>query len=676
MPPVKRKAPTKPWYEVEESRASQARKLRRRNASLRTDPFMFLGDTLAGRILGHLDDVRDFGCAEMVTTRWRDIVAWWVVEQCITTMHDSLDRRDRTQGHGHRAFVDVVGLLTDEEKNELRWGGQGGRAEKVKRDIKEEDVVKIPRVKAEFNELNRNEDMDGFLSDNKNGNVVKTRTEGESESGFLYWIKSEKGNHKDIGGADETARKYSIIKQAGAYLSSFNYPVSPKWARLMLSATAKRYVSLQKIAAGNASSGRSLENVDWVVSAGEYVAWAEGPMICFQQLGFHSNGSLYPINRVNTRGWCDSKPEFWVSPGGYILIRGYDERERYFVDVCIRADTGNIAWSQTGIRLNPVLQQCTSTVVALTENKVYSLDVWDQTLTTKDLDTGNTLAIASLTNEALARLDTRCHAVRKTPDGQDVIVAFAPADPDAAVQGQIIHTQVDHPRDGRFYKIQGLQVINPETGAIRHFYRELVLWGSYGQVFPAWEKENEFAIISTADDSTEEYSGWKMEFFALENQATLTKLRTEVYVGNAEYHRKLAGDNPCIDPYRHLFFGANARGHHLPAIAPMQDSLPVDFRVAFRGGVWLDPDLRVDRWLKDDHEAAISLPKALRRDKERRSFSVGYRPWRAVLRLIGKDVLVLWYAPGTDGTQLGDSYLFDFHFRRPFFHSGMLKWEM
>ena len=365
-----------------------------------------------------------------------------------------------------------------------------------------------------------------------------------------------------------------------------------------------------------------------------------------------------------------------MSPGGYLLVRGYDERERYFVDTCIHADNGNIAWSHKGIRLNPVLQQCTSTVVALTESKVYSLDMWDHTLTTMDLETGNTLAIAPLTNDALARLDIGCHAVRKTPNGQDVIVTFAPADLDAPVRGQVIHTQVEHPRDGRGYKIQGLQVINPETGAITHVYRDLVLWGSYGQVFPSWEKENEFAIISTAKDSTGEYSGWKMEFFALDNQATLTKIRTEVFAGNAEYHRKLAGDNPSIDPYRHLFFGVNAKEHHLPAIIPMQDSLPVDFRVTFHGGAQLDPDLLIDRWLVDDNGAAISLPRVARRDKDRRYFAVEYQPWKAVLRLIGKDVLLLWYAPGTDGSQVGDSYLFDFHFRRPFFYSGMLRDEM
>ncbi|KAL4752194.1 hypothetical protein BDW72DRAFT_171840 [Aspergillus terricola var. indicus] len=178
------------------------------------------------------------------------------------------------------------------------------------------------------------------------------------------------------------------------------------------------------------------------------------------------------------------------------------------------------------------------------------------------------------------------------------------------------------------------------------------------------------------NDGTEEYSGWKMEFFALDNQAALTKLRTEVFAGNAEYHRKLAGDNPSIDPYRHLFFGANAKGHHLPVIVPMQDSLPVDFSVTFRGGSRLDLDLRVDRWLVAGHEAAISLPRVSRRDKERRNFAVKYRPWRAVLRLISKEVLVLWYAPGTDGTQVGDSYLFDFHFRRPFTYSGMLRGEL
>ncbi|KAL3429867.1 hypothetical protein BDV09DRAFT_200208 [Aspergillus tetrazonus] len=273
-----------------------------------------------------------------------------------------------------------------------------------------------------------------------------------------------------------------------------------------------------------------------------------------------------------------------------------------------------------------------------------------------DLETGNTLAIAPLTNDALARLDIGCHAVRKTPNGQDVIVTFAPADPDAPVRGQVIHTQVEHPRDGRGYKIQGLQVINPETGAITHVYRDLVLWRSYGQVFPSWEKENEFAIISTAKDSTGEYS--------------------EVFAGNAEYHRKLAGDNPSIDPYRHLFFGANAKEHHLPAIVPMQDSLPVDFRVTFQGGTQLDPDLRIDRWLVDDNGSAISLPRVARRDKDRRYFAVEYQPWKAVLRLIGKDVLLLWYAPGTDGSQVGDSYLYDFHFRRPFVYSGMLKGEM
>ncbi|KAL3429868.1 hypothetical protein BDV09DRAFT_200209 [Aspergillus tetrazonus] len=301
MPPVKRKAPTKPWYEVEETRASQARKIRRRNASLRNDPFKFLSDTLAGHVLNHLDDIRDFGCAELVTTRWRDIVAWW----------------------GHRALIGVMGTLTDEEKNKLLWGGRSGEAGKVKWEIKEEDVVTSPRVKVEFNELNKYEDMgedmmnfNSFWSDNGNGNAVKIRAESASGSSCLNGIKSEK-TYKDIGGADETARKYKIIKQA-----------------------AKRYVSLRKIAAGNASSGRSLENVDWVVSAGEYVVWAEGPIICSQDLGFQSNGSLYPINRVNTRGWCDNKPDFWVSPGGYLLVRGYDERERYFVDTCIHADNG------------------------------------------------------------------------------------------------------------------------------------------------------------------------------------------------------------------------------------------------------------------------------------------------------------------------------------------------
>jgi hypothetical protein len=149
--------------------------MRHCNASLQNDAFKFLSGTLAGHILSHLDDVRNFGCAEMVTTRWRDIVAWWVVEQCMTTMRKNLHRRDRTQSH---------------------------------------------------------------------------------------------------------------------------------------------------IAAGNATSGRSLENVNWVVSAGEYVAWAEGPMICSQHLGFQSNGSLYTIDRVNTGGWCDSKPDFWVKPGGYILVSG------------------------------------------------------------------------------------------------------------------------------------------------------------------------------------------------------------------------------------------------------------------------------------------------------------------------------------------------------------------
>jgi hypothetical protein len=144
-----------------------------------------------------------------------------------------------------------------------------------------------------------------------------------------------------------------------------------------------------------------------------------------------------------------------------------------------------------------------------------------------------------------------------------------------------------------------------------------------------------------------------MEFFALNIQATLTKLRTEVFAGNAEYHRKLAGDNPSIDPYRHLFFGANAKEHHLPAIVPMQDSLPVDFRVILRGGAQLDPELRVDRFMVDDHGAAISLPRVARREKERRNFAAKYKPWRAVLRLIGKGVLVLWYASGADGSQVG-----------------------
>lgn len=230
MPPVKRKAPTKPWYEVEETRASQARKIRRRNASLRNDPFKFLSDTLAGRVLNHLDDIRDFGCAEMVTTRWRDIVAWWVVDQCMTTMREKLDRRDRTQEQEHRALIGVMGILTDEEKNKLLWGGRSGEAGKVKWEIKEEDVVTSPRVKVEFNELNRYEDMgedmmdfNSFWSDNGNGNAVKIRAESASGSSCLNGIKSEK-TYKDIGGADETARKYKIIKQAGAYPSSFSYP--------------------------------------------------------------------------------------------------------------------------------------------------------------------------------------------------------------------------------------------------------------------------------------------------------------------------------------------------------------------------------------------------------------------------------------------------------------------
>ncbi|KAL5049366.1 hypothetical protein BDW71DRAFT_204631 [Aspergillus fruticulosus] len=661
MPATKRKAPTKPWYEVEELRASQARKLRRRNAFFRTDPFDFLGDTLAGRILSHLDDVRDIGCAEMVTTRWRDIVAWWAVEQCVTTMGVRLNGRRRAQGNGHSAMEGLVGFLTAEEKDELRRSGRGGGEGEGKTGVKEEDIKMSPKGKTEpkdghgYGLMDENiMDLDTIWSDNENGNEVKIRIKSENKSASKNWIRSENDTHKDIGDADETARKYKIIKQA-----------------------AKRYVSLKKVAAGNASSGRKLENVDWVVSAGEYVAWAEGPIICFQHLGFHStNGSLYPINRFNTRGWCDNTPDFWVSPGGYVLVRGYDECERYFVDVCIRADTGNIAWSHTGIRLNPVLQQCTSSVIALTESRVYTLDVWDHTLTTMDLVTGNTLAIVPLTNDALARLDTHCRAVRKTPSGRDVIVAFAPADPNAAVRGQIIDTQVEHPRDGTLYEVQGLQVIDPQTGVISHIYRDVILWGSYGQVFPAWEKENEFAIISMIKDNAEEYSGWKMEFFALDNQATLTKLRTEVYAGEAEYHDDLAGDNPNIDPYRHLFFGANAKEHHLPAIVPMQDSLPVDFRVTLRGGARLEPDLRVDRWLMDGQEMAISLPRVAKRDKERRGFVVGCRPWRAVLRLIGKDVLLLWYAPGADGTQVGDSYLFDFHFRRPFFCSGALRGEL
>jgi hypothetical protein len=75
--------------------------------------------------------------------------------------------------------------------------------------------------------------------------------------------------------------------------------------------------------------------------------------------------------------------------------------------------------------------------------------------------------------------------VRKTLNSQDVIVAFAPADQDAAVRGQVIHTHVEHPRDGKLYKIQGLQVINPETGAITHVYHDLVLRGSYSQIFPS-----------------------------------------------------------------------------------------------------------------------------------------------------------------------------------------------
>ncbi|KAL4999439.1 hypothetical protein BDV10DRAFT_184331 [Aspergillus recurvatus] len=653
MPTTKRKAPAKPWYEVEESRASQARKLRRRNASLRTDPFNFLGDSLAGRILSQLEDVRDIGCAEMVTTRWRDIVAWWVVEQCVTAMGEGLN------GH-HGALREVVGLLTDEEKAELRRSGRAGGQGEAKTRVKEEDVKMSPKVKAE--PMDRNAygdmdddtmDMDGILSANGDGNEVKIWIESEGKSGRQNGVKGENGNHADIGGADETARKYKIIKKA-----------------------VRRYVALGKIAAGNASSGRKLENVDWVASAGEYVAWAEGPIICFQRLGFYSDGSLYPINRFNTRGWCDNTPDFWVSPGGYVLSRGYDERERYFVDICVCADTGNIVWSHTGIRLNPVLQQCTSSVVALTESKMYTLDLWDHTLTTIELDTGNTLAIAPLTNDALVRLDTQHWAVRKTPNGQDVIVAFAPADPGSAVRGQIIHTQVDHPRDGRLYEIEGLQVINPQTGEISHVYRDLVLWGNQGRICPAWDKEDEFAIISMVKDNTEEYSSWKMEFFAIDNQATLTKLRTEVYTDEAEYHEGLAGDNPSIDPYRHLFFGANANEHHLPVIVSMQDSLPVDFRVTLRDVARLDPELRVDRWLMDDHERAISLPKVARRDKERRDFVVGYRPWRAVLRLIGKDVLVLCYAPGADGTQVGDSYLFDFRFRRPFFYSGTPREEL
>ncbi|KAL6235496.1 hypothetical protein BDW75DRAFT_240077 [Aspergillus navahoensis] len=665
MPAPKRKAPTRPWYEVEESRASQARRLRRRNAFLRTDPFEFLGDTLAGRILSHLDDVRDIGCAEMVTTRWRNIVAWWAVEKCVMTMGERLNGRQRTRGNGYRALRVLVQFMTDDERAELRRSGRGGRGgrgceDEVKTEVNEEDVKVSPKVKEEPKDVDANGDTDedrmglcGISSDNGHGKEVKNRIESEDEGGSLNGIKSENGNHKDIGSADETARKYRIIKQA-----------------------AKRCVSLKKIAAGNASSGRKLENVDWVVSAGEYVAWAEGPIICFQHLGFQSNGSLYPINRFNTRGWCDNTPEFWVSPGGYVMVRGYDGRERCFVDVCICANTGSVAWNHTGIRPHPVLQQCLNRVVALTESKLYTLDLWNNTLTTMDLGTGNPLAIAPLTNDALARLDTQCWAVRKTPNGQDVIAAFAPADPDATVRGQVIHTQVEHPREGRLYEIRGLQVINPQTGAIRHVYRDLILWGNYGQVFPAWEKENEFAVISMIKDNAEEYAGWKMEFFALDNIATLTKLRTEVYAGEAVYQDDLAGDHPSIDPYRHLFFGANAKEHHLPAIVPMQDSLPVDFRVTLRGGAHLDPGLRVDRWLMDDHEMAISLPKVSRRDKGRRDFAVGYKPWRAVLRLIGKDVLVLWYAPGADGTQVGDSYLFDFHFRRSFFYSGTLRKEL
>ncbi|KAL4978860.1 hypothetical protein BDW66DRAFT_148715 [Aspergillus desertorum] len=221
-----------------------------------------------------------------------------------------------------------------------------------------------------------------------------------------------------------------------------------------------------------------------------------------------------------------------------------------------------------------------------------------------------------------------------------------------------------------------LQVINPQNGAISHIHRDLILWGNYGQIFPAWDRENEFAVISMITDKTEEYSGWKMEFFALNNEATLMKLRTEVYAGEAEYHNDLAGDNPSSDPYRRLFFGANAKEHHLPAIVPLQDSLPMDFRVTLRGGACLDPDLCVDWWFMGDHETAISLPKVSRRDKEPRNFVAGYRPWRAVLRLTGKDALVLWYAPGADGTQVGNSSLFDFHFRRPFFYGATLRKEL
>ncbi|KAL4978861.1 hypothetical protein BDW66DRAFT_148716 [Aspergillus desertorum] len=220
----------------------------------------------------------------MVATRWRDIVAWWVVEQCVTTKEETSNERPRTQRYRHGALKRVVAYLTDEERRELRRfgrrGGGGGGEDDIKREGKGEDANMRPKEKVKLGNLNGTGDVDEVLTDL---DVIPSRNREGSEA------------------------KLQIESESDSASGSLNGDKEREW-QPQRSRRPKRYVSLKKIAAGSASSGRKLENVDWVVSAGEYVAWPEGPMICVQHLGFHPNGSLYPINRFNTRGWLTTPP--------------------------------------------------------------------------------------------------------------------------------------------------------------------------------------------------------------------------------------------------------------------------------------------------------------------------------------------------------------------------------
>ncbi|RDW92762.1 uncharacterized protein DSM5745_00084 [Aspergillus mulundensis] len=646
MPPQKRKAPYKTWYERDAARTAARKRIRRENALPRSDPFTFFSDSISGRILRHLEAVQDVGRCELVSRRWRDIVVGWGVREC-TELLGEHPRGVRRQEH---VLGPVVNELSEDEEDDI-LGAEDEWVEGKREGEDESDVEVKPERQDKGKAVDRAaiEGRDEDMMDVDDVNVkIRAESPDQSEGG------SEAGNIRDLGGVDEDRRKWRIIKKAAA-----------------------RWVLRQKLVFGDASSGRAFDGVNWIVSAGDYIAWSDGQDVCYQRLGFEANGSRYEVRRFHTHGWSNERPELWVSPYGYVLIRGYKDREGALATVCIQIDTGRRMWERTGPAAPAEWAQRTRNIFAVTEHTIYEIDSHDNRLHMLDLRSGGIIGEAQLPNDMLTRLHHRCSAVRKTPSGQDVIVAFAPVNRAVARRGQIMWTPARRPTDANQCEVQGLQTINPLTGDMTEHFPDVVVWGGFGRIFPSWEKENEFAVVSLwyDEENRDNYVWWKMDFFQINDRSRISRLRTELFACDSTHYDEVVGNNPStVDPYMCLLFSANAADQYLPSIvefeaAPADINMPEPIqRVAAH--------LRVDRIWCDDRTMNISLPMRHRRVQERLEFDIGYRPGRAEMRQLGKKTLAVFYAPGFDGDERGDTYLFDFRFRAPFLGANAYPGEL